>query len=67
MDGMAEEPAEFRHDQAFAGSARFRRIAGIGPVYEVVDVRGDQVTARLLERDETFIYPLVDAKADPLA
>lgn len=66
MDGVQEEPAEFRHDP-FVGLKRFRRIGGIGPVYEVLEGRGAEVKARLLERDETFDYPLIDAEADPEA
>ena len=43
MSGVAEEAVEFRRDDAFSGANRFRRIAGIGPVYEVVEVGSERV------------------------
>ena len=64
MSGVAEEAEEFRRDDVFAGAERFRRIADTGPVYEVVAVKGDLVTAQMIDSDETFDYPLVDALAD---
>ena len=67
MTGVREDAAEFRGKDSVAATGRFRRLAGGGPVYEIVAVHGEQVTARLIERDETFVYPLADARTDPLA
>ena len=68
MGGVEEETAEFRRDDAFAGLDRFRRIAGTGPVYEIIAVNGQTVTAQMIDEDEkTFQYPLADARADPRA
>ena len=68
MKGVAEEAAEFRRSDVFAGSERFRRIAGTGPVYEIIAVEGHMVTAQMIDEDEkTFQYPLADAQADPAA
>ena len=68
MDGVAEEAAEFRRDDVFAGSERFRRIAGTGPVYEILSIQGQMVTAQMIDEDvATFQYPLADAQADPRA
>ena len=64
MAEVREEAAAFQRDDAFAGTARFRRLADTGPVYEVVAVKGDRVTAQMIDSDETFDYPLVDALAD---
>ena len=67
MGGVAEEAAEFRRDDAFAGARRFRRLADTGPVYEVVAVHGSKVTAQMIDSDETFELPLTDAQADAQA
>ena len=68
MDGVREEPTEFRRDDVFAGTERFRRVAGTGPVYEILSIHGQTVTAQMIDEDEqTFEYPLVDAQADPRA
>ena len=64
MNGVAEEAAEFRRDDVFAGARRFRRLADTGPVYEVIAVRGERVTAQMIDSDEIFEYPLADAQAD---
>ena len=67
MDGVREDAAEFRRDDVFAGAKRFRRLADTGPVYEVVAIDGDRVTAQMIDSDDTFTYPLVDALADKQA
>ena len=67
MDGVAEEAAEFRRPVVLADVSRFRRIAGIGPVYEVTAIHGAEVIARVVDDDQTFTYPLVEAERDPLA
>ena len=43
MDGVREEAAEFRRDDAFAGLARFRRFAEGAPLFKVIEVNGDRV------------------------
>ena len=67
MGGVAEEAAEFRRDDLFSGARRFRRLADTGPVYEVISVHGERVTAQMIDSDETFDYPLADAQADAQA
>ena len=68
MGGVREEAAEFRREDLFVGSERFRRVAGTGPVYEVLAVHGQTVTAQMIDEDDkTFQYPLADARADPRA
>jgi hypothetical protein len=65
--GVEEEQAEFRRPIAFGTIDRFRRIAGIGPVYEAVEDRGDLVRVRIVDTDEEFDYPKGEAELDPLA
>ena len=67
MDGVAEEAVEFRRDDVFGGLARFRRIAGIGPVYEVVEVGPERLKVRLIDQDDVFEYPRAEAELDPRA
>jgi hypothetical protein len=63
--GLQEETVEFRMPIDLATTSRFRRIAGIGPAYEVVAIVGDRVRARMIDSDEEFGYPLADAEIDP--
>ncbi|GAA0199787.1 MULTISPECIES: hypothetical protein [Brevundimonas] len=67
MIDVAEEGGEFRRSIDLAGTSRFRRIAGVGPVYEVTAIVGDRIRACLIDSDEAFDYPLADAENDPLA
>ena len=67
MSGVAEEAAEFRRDDAFAGAHRFRRIAGIGPVYEVVEVGSERVKIRMIDEDDLIDLPRASVELDPLA
>jgi hypothetical protein len=60
MNGVAEEAAEFRRDDVFAGAGRFRRFGEAGPLYEVLQVRGDRVTIDLVESGETVDVPLAE-------
>ncbi len=67
MIGVAEEAAEFRRDDRFGGAERLRRLAGIGPVCEVVEVESKRLKLRLVDQDDTFEYPRAEAELDPLA
>ena len=67
MTGVAEEAAEFRRDDAFAGLARFRRFGDCGPVYEVLAVQGDDAVVELVESGEKVSVPLAGVLEDPLA
>ena len=67
MSGVAEEAVEFRRDDAFTGAARFRRLADTGPVYEVVTVQSDRVMVQMIDSDETFSLPRVEAELDAIA
>ena len=67
MDGVTEESAEFRREIDFGSADRFRRIAGVGPVYEAIEDRGAIVRVRVLGTDEEFDYPKADAELDPRA
>jgi hypothetical protein len=60
MGGVAEEAAEFRRDDAFAGAARFRRFGEAGPLYEVLEVRGERVTIDIVESGEVIDVPLAE-------
>lgn len=67
MEGMEEEAAEFRRPIDFRSGARFRRIAGVGPVYEAVADRGVFVRVRIVDTDEAFDYRKDEAELDPTA
>jgi len=67
MDGFQEEAAEFSHPIVLEGPGRWRRIAGIGPVYEILEDKGDYVHVRVLHSDEEFDYRKSDAELDPPA
>ncbi len=67
MGGVGEETVEFRRPIDFKGPGRFRRIAGIGPVYEALEDRGDHVLVRIVDSDEEFDYRKSDAELDPPA
>jgi hypothetical protein len=67
MSGVQEEAAEFRRDDAFAGPARFRRLADTGPVYEVVAVGPERLKVRWIDQDDVFELPRAEAELDALA
>ncbi len=68
MDGVREEAAAFAGvDAPFEGRGKFRSIAGIGPVYEVLKDLGDKVRVRRVDEDGTFDIPRADALLDPPA
>ena len=67
MDGVEEEPQEFRRPIDFATADRFRRIAGIGPAYEALEERGEYIRVRIADSDEEFDYLKSDAELDPPA
>jgi hypothetical protein len=67
MNGVSEESRAFQGPLAIDGPARFRSIAGIGPVYEIVSVGQTTVQIRFVDEDETHEYPLADAECDPIA
>ncbi len=66
-EGVEDEAADFRRPIDFGSVSRFRRVGGIGPVYEALLARGDRVRVRLVGTDEEFDYPLLDAELDPQA
>jgi hypothetical protein len=63
--GVEEESAGFRSSIDLTTTSRFRRIAGIGPAYEVIEINGETVRARMIDTDEEFTYPTADAEIDP--
>jgi hypothetical protein len=65
MSGLEEEAAEFRRPIDLRSNDRFRRIAGIGPVYEAVEDKGDFVRVKIVDTDEAFDYRKADAELDP--
>jgi hypothetical protein len=65
--GVEEEQAEFRRPIDFRTADRFRRIAGVGPVYEAIEDRGDVVRVRIVDTDEEFDYRKDEAELDPQA
>ncbi len=67
MNGVAEEAAEFRRDDALTGQGRFRRFSDCGPVYEVLGVEGDSASVELVETGERVSVPLSGVLADPVA
>jgi hypothetical protein len=67
MSAVEEEPVEFRRPFDLDGPDRFRRIAGIGPVYEAVEDRGEFLHVRIVDTDEAFDYRKADAELDPPA
>ncbi len=67
MNGVAEEAAEFRRDDAFAGVARFRSFGEFGPVYEVLRVEGLKAVVELVQTGEQVSVDVADVLADPLA
>jgi hypothetical protein len=67
MDGFQEEAAEFSYPIMLDGPGRWRRIAGIGPVYEILEDKGDFVHVKVLHSDEAFDYRKSDAELDPPA
>jgi len=67
MTEVEEEAAEFARAFDFVSTNRFRRIAGIGPVYEALQDKGDFVRVKVLGSDDEFDYRKVDAELDPLA
>ena len=67
MGGVQEEAKEFRRDDVFEGANRFRRIAGIGPVYEVVEAGPERVRVRMIDEYELIDLPRATVELDPLA
>jgi hypothetical protein len=67
MNGLNEDAQEFRRPVELVGVERFRSIAGIGPIYEIVGVGETTVQIRFIDSDETLDYPLADAELDPVA
>lgn len=74
MDGMREEAVKFETDDGtslagtpFAGSAKYRTIGEAGPMYQVMQVRGDRVLVWMSNSDDEAELPLGDALNDPLA
>ncbi|MGH6955879.1 MAG: hypothetical protein ACREEW_04355 [Caulobacteraceae bacterium] len=67
MEGVEEDTVEFQRPIELGGADRFRRIAGIGPVYEALAFRGPHVRVRIVETDEEFDYPRDEAELDPPA
>jgi predicted flap endonuclease-1-like 5' DNA nuclease len=65
VSGVEEEAAEFRRPIDFQSNDRFRRIAGIGPVYEALEDKGAFVRVRIVDTDEAFDYRKDDAELDP--
>jgi hypothetical protein len=65
--GVEEEAADFRRPIDFASTSRFRRIAGVGPVYEALEDRDAFVRVRILGSNEEFDYRKDDAELDPPA
>jgi hypothetical protein len=66
-DGVEEESVEFRRPVDLATASRFRRIAGIGPVYEVLSIDGDTAKARKVDEDDIFEFALAEVESDPIA
>ena len=60
MDGVREDAAEFRRDDAFTGLARFRRFAEGAPLFEVLEVTGDRARIELVESGEIADVRLSD-------
>ena len=67
MAELAEEAVEFARPISLDGPSRFRRIAGIGPAYEVLEDRGDFVRVRVIHDGVEFDYRRADAELDPPA
>jgi hypothetical protein len=67
MSSVEEEAADFVRPIDFRSADRFRRIAGIGPVYEALEDRGQFVRVRILGTDEEFDYRKQNAELDPQA
>ena len=67
MPELAEEGAEFTLPISLDGPGRFRRIAGIGPAYEVLEERGEFVRVRVVDDGVEFDYRKCDAELDPPA
>jgi hypothetical protein len=67
VSGVEEEAGEFHRPIDVRAPDRFRRIAGIGPVYEAVEDRGEFVRVRIVDTDEAFDYRKADAELDPPA
>jgi hypothetical protein len=67
-DGVQEEAAAFKGVASpFAGLARYRTFGEEGPMYQVLEVRGDRVLVWLSNSDEEVEIPLASALQDPLA
>lgn len=67
MNGLHEDAREFRHVVSLEGPGRFRSIAGVGPLYEIVGISDPTVRIRFIDSDEERDCPLADAERDPLA
>ena len=52
MGGLAEDAAEFRREDVFAGLARFRRFAEGAPLFEVTEIKGDRAMISFPESGE---------------
>lgn len=67
VQGVEEGAVEFRRPIDLSTADRFRRIAGVGPVYEVLALNGDVARVRLADADEEFDYTLAEVELDPPA
>ena len=67
MSDLAEEAVEFATPIDLEGRGRFRRIAGIGPAYEVLQDKGEFVRVRVIHDGVEFDYRKAGTELDPLA
>jgi hypothetical protein len=67
MNDPADDPSGVRFPVDLNGPTRFRRIAGYGPLYEIVALTGTSVRVRLVDSEGELDYPLADAELDPPA
>ena len=65
--GVAEEAAELRRDDASAGLARYMRFGEYRPPYEVLSVNGDRIRVELFQSGEKAEVSLAEALDNPLA
>ena len=62
---MATNALDVAPHEAEALVGSYRRIGDVGPVYEIIEVDGDDVKICLVESGRIERYPLAEAMRDP--
>lgn len=64
--GFSEEQSEYSAPNQPVAIGQFRRLGGVGPAYQVLDIAAENVTIEVVESEEIVRLKLADVGQDPL-